>query len=275
MTEDISIITGPMPGPASMVLVGVHGNETCGIEALQSILPNLVLQKGKVFFGYGNPQAIAAGKRFVGANLNRMYKNDSLFSAEEKMSYEYGRAQFLKTYFDQVDALLDVHASFTPESQPFAICEQNSRGIVEYLPVNRVVAGFNEIEPGGTDYYMNTRGKVGICVECGYLGDPKAVEVAQASILNFLKARGHLTNDIVPQEQVHIRMDRLYITKTAQFTLAKDFADFESVSQGQRIGIDGAEEVLAEKDGIILLARNRNQIGDEAFLFGAKESSLA
>lgn len=274
MFEQVIELNGKEKGPISMVLVGVHGNEKCGIEAFEKILSNIEIEKGKLFFAYGNPEAIKLNQRFFQVNLNRMFKNDEFLSETEKQSYEYNRAQFLKTYFDQSDALLDVHASSNPISKPFIICEPNSKGIIEYLPVDLIVSGFDEVEPGGTDYYMNSIGKIGICVECGYLGNPESTEIAIQSIFAFLKARGHITNDLIVNHQSYIKVCDLYLTKTDSFKLSKPFIDFEEISKDQIIGIDGGVEVRAEKDGLILFAKNRDKINEEGFLFAENKDSF-
>jgi succinylglutamate desuccinylase len=271
MFEKITQINGIVDGPTSIILAGVHGDEKCGIDAFKKIVPNLRIEKGTVLFGYGNPRAIEKSVRFVDVNLNRMFKDDKYLSDIEKESYEYKRAQFLKKYLSQADALLDVHASNTKDSTPFIICEANALNISQYLPVNLQVSGFDNVEPGGTDYYMNSIGKIGICVECGYIEDPKSTEIAAESIFAFLKARGHIKNDTFPTKRVHIQIRDLYKTKTNNFTLSKTFKDFEQVVKDQVIGIDGSSEIKAERNGVILFARNRNQVGSEAFLFGEKK----
>ncbi len=275
MLKKITQIIGKKEGSISVIFAGIHGNEKCGVKALEKILPNLKIEQGQVLFGYGNPSAIEANKRFIGADLNRMFKSNDLLSRDEIKSYEYQRAQFLKSYLNQADALLDIHASFTPNSNPFVICEANAKGIIEYLPIDLIVSGFDEVEPGGTDYYMNSIGKIGICVECGYLDNPKSIETAEKSIFSFLKARGHILNDLAPKKQSYVRIYDLYLTKTDSFTLAKTFHDFEKVRKNQVIGKDGGKKVIAEKNGVILFTRNREQVGEEAFLFGEKKNSLA
>jgi len=275
MKEEIIQFIGEKEGPTSIILVGVHGDEKCGAEAFERMLPTLEIEAGRVLFGYGNPRAISADKRFMEADLNRMFKCDDLIGEQEKKSYEYGRAQFLKKYLDQADVLLDIHASFTEESSPFIICEENAKEIVKYLPMDTVVSGFDRLEPGGTDGYMNGMGKIGICVECGYLGDSRSLRRAEESIFAFLGARGHRSINMKLKKQSYICMNELYKAKTERFRLTKAFADFEEIEEGQPIGIDGIEEVWARKSGIILFAKNTNQIDDEVFLFGEKKSSLA
>jgi len=275
MLEEIRQLKGEEDGPISIILAGVHGDERCGVEALEKILPNLRIEKGEVLFGYGNPQAIKANKRYIEANLNRMFVEDKSLSLKEKESYEYKRAQFLKTYLDKAETLLDIHASSVKNTKPFVICEANAKGIFEYLPVNIIVSGFDEVEPGGTDYYMNKSGKTGICVECGYLNNPQSTEIAEESIFAFLKVRGHITKDnMVCRRQRYVRMYKKYFAKTDNFILSKTFGDFEEVQKGQLIGIDGGEEVRALKQSVILFAHNGKKVGDEAFLLGEEKESL-
>lgn len=278
--ENITVLSGTetAEGPVSVILGGVHGDERCGMEILEKLLPALTITRGKVIIAFGNPRAIRENKRSTEANLNRMFKPDEQLSDAEKNSYEYQRAQELKELLDQADALLDVHASSTPGSRPFVICEDNAAGIAESLPVERVVSGFDAVEPGGTDYYMNRNGKIGICVECGYRDDPASLGTAEESILAFLGARGHIDRTPAKKEAQRMRMYSLYLAKTRRFRLAKMFEDFERVAEGQLIGTDGDEEIRAQEDSVILFASDSRtsteslEPGDEAFLLGRDES---
>jgi succinylglutamate desuccinylase len=269
MNQEFIELKGNINGPISIIVVGVHGNEACGVFALEELLPTLKINAGTVWFCLGNPLAFDREDRQVDVNLNRLFREE--LTEEEKNSYEFGRMQFLKQYLDRADALLDVHASFTPEAKPFVICEDNAFSVVSHFPVDLVVSGFDEHEPGGTDYYMNKLGKIGICVECGYFGDQQSTANAKKSILAFLQMRGHLPLEQEPREQSKIRIFKLYKTKTANFVLEKQFADFEPLGKGQLIGMDGSEEIRAEKDCQILFALSREERGKEAFLLAGVE----
>ncbi|MHB0978333.1 MAG: M14 family metallopeptidase [Minisyncoccota bacterium] len=264
---------GEESGPTSVILVGVHGNEQCGIRALEKILPTLKIKSGRVLFGYGNPKAIKLNVRYTKSNLNRMFRPNGEISPRERKSYEYSRAQVLKKYLDQSSALLDIHSSNTKESKPFLICEKNSKGLRKYLPFGLVVSGFDMVEPGGTDYYMNKTGAVGICAECGYSNDPSAEEVAEKTIKAFLAARRHINGRTFLVKQTLIKIYGLYKTTTNSFVLEKTFKDFERIKRNQLIGKDGEKEIRASKDSLILFARNRSKRGEEAFLLGSKKPS--
>ncbi|MEK7158021.1 MAG: succinylglutamate desuccinylase/aspartoacylase family protein [Patescibacteria group bacterium] len=277
MFEKIVQLRGKKTGSTSIILAGVHGDERCGVEALTALLPTLTIAAGRVLFGYGNPFAIQANRRFMEADLNRMFQSNAALIEAQIASSEYRRAQFLKPVLQQADALLDLHASFTPQSTPFVICEANAAGIAEFLPPERIVSGFDRVEPGGTDNYMNQLGKIGICVECGFLGDPESTRVAKESVLAFLDARGHFGGERIPRQtrKSYVHMTELYRTTTDHFTLSRPFEDFEKLRKGEHIGRDGAKAIRAKSAGVILFARNRNQAGSEGFLFGETKNSLA
>ena len=60
----------------------------------------------------------------------------------------------------------------------------------QYFPVDTVVSGLDTLHPGGSDGYMNSIGKVGLCIESGSIYDPRGIEIARDSVLNFLRATG-------------------------------------------------------------------------------------
>lgn len=268
MDKQIIKIKGRKPGPISSIIVGIHGNEVCGMKALDKVLPDLKIESGILYIIYGNILAIKKNKRFIKFNLNRLFNDKKFLSTLEKSSAEFNRAQIIKKYLDKSEALLDIHASTSKNSQPFVICENNAKNIFPYLPFDLVVSGFDKIEPGGTDYYMNKKGKIGICVECGYLKDRASTDIAVKSIFSFLKARGHVVGRLNSYKQKKIEMYDLYITKSVNFILAKDYADFEVIPRGQIVAHDDNQDVKVKYKSIILFPNNCQKEDEEAFLLG-------
>jgi len=264
--EKIVVIKGKKRGPTSIIIGGVHGNEKCGVNAILELLPNLKIDAGKLIIAFGNPRAIVQNVRSTDANLNRVFKPYKSMSKEEKSSYEYARATFLKKHLKKADFLLDVHASFSAKSRRFIICEDNASHITQFLPFNLIVTGFDAIQPGGTDYYMNSIGKIGICVECGCLGDPESDRIAKQAILNFLKATKNIHGKVKVRKQKKIRVYNMYMSKSEKFSLAKKFDDFEKVKKDQILGIDGVEEVRCGENAIIIFAQDTTKINDEVYL---------
>lgn len=253
------------PGPALLIMGGVHGDELCGIEAVQALADNPPsLSRGRLILAIGNPEAVAAGVRCVTDNLNRAFLPDD---GASRTSGELRRARELMPLLASADVLLDIHASFTPDTEPFIICEPNGFSLSACLPFSRVCQGFDEHQPGGTDYYMNRIGKIGICIECGYLREKEATKLALQSADRMLQALGMSENpppDPIPQERFSVMLQ--YFVKR-NFRLEKPLRDFAAFRAGEIIGLDGDEPVLAPADGCILFARDRPLPGDEAFVY--------
>ncbi len=275
-------LDGNYAGTTSIILGGIHGNELAGPKAFANILPNLHLENGSVWFGYGSPLAMKRGVRAQDTNLNRMFVPNEALTNIEKNSYGYRRAQIVKKYLDKADVLLDIHSSRNPVSTPFVICEPNGYPIAEQLPYDQVLSGVDEHEPGGTDYYMNKNGKIGICVETGYNLDPEAIKRAEDSIYAFLTSRGHIEGSAGVRMQRKATVYSLYKTKTPDFSLVRKFDDFESVPEGCVLGTDGDIEVVTDRPSFVLFASTikHEKQGSEAFLLaediqlGTKQAEL-
>ena len=268
-TDGVLEFSSAKPGKTVAIACGVHGNEKCGTEALGRLLPRLKLAAGKLFIIYGNPRAIEKNTRQIDMNLNRAFKPAEELTAKEKESYERKRAEELMPYLDQSEALLDIHSSAGKKSAPFIICEPHSFQIAKQLDFPVISSGWDVLEPGGTDYYMNKQGKSGICAECGHHDDLKAVDLAEQTISKFLSLMG-ITESISangkkPQRVVEVY--QIYKTKN-NFIPTRDFTDFEQLKEGELIGIDGKSKITAPAQNCIVFCRQRSQPNEEAFLLG-------
>lgn len=271
MALNKKIIRGKKPGKTSIIMAGVHGNEMCGINVFASLLPNISIETGKVIFVIGNPRAVKRNIRFIEFNLNRAFLPASKYSNKIKNSYEYKRARELKKILKQGDALLDIHSTLHP-NKPFIICEENAAEIISYFPKDfeRVVQGFDVLEPGATDGFMNSRRGIGICIECGQHNSLSATAIAKKTIFSFLAARGHIDSSkikIIKKREV-IKMNYLYRSKSNSFILDKNFSDFEKIKKGTLIGVDCDQDIKSSNDCVIVFAHNRDKKNEEAFLLG-------
>jgi predicted deacylase len=251
-------------GPKIVILAGVHGNELPGIIALKEFIASSPkLLKGKVTCIFANPHAIEKNIRFVETNLNRCFSKRN-----SDNTYEDNLARELMFYLDNADICLDLHASYTQNTEPMIICQPNAYPYIQSLLPRHVCHWFLSNPTLATDQYMFSQGKVGICVECGYLDDIEGVSIAENAIQSILEHLGVLTQSsklvIVPK--TYYRAKYCYITKT-NLVLQKQFPDFYSLSKGEVIGTDGGIIVRAEEDGYLLFARDRVRSNEEAFVF--------
>ena len=130
MTQDIDRKTlrfnsinfkGLAPGPRLVVTGAVHGNETCGTQAITRVLAEV--NSGKIpivagevtFVPVTNPLAYAKGERSGDRNLNR-----NLSPTSDPKEFEDHVANWLCPILARHDVLLDLHST-RAKSQPFAM----------------------------------------------------------------------------------------------------------------------------------------------------------
>ncbi|MCD8494519.1 MAG: succinylglutamate desuccinylase/aspartoacylase family protein [Candidatus Pacebacteria bacterium] len=276
--QEIITLQGKEAGPTSVILVGVHGNEPCGVRALEHILPNLTLTRGTVHVLLGNPRAYQKGVRFTEMNLNRAFQEDTAYTTSEQSTYEYQRSREIMQYLDKATALLDIHSAQAPTA-PFIFCDERALALAkESSPdVATYVLDVEKFEQGGTDGYMSRKGDIGICIECGQHDDPQAVDVAERAVRAFLGARNHIPH--TPNEESsplrkYFTVQYAYHTQTDTFTLVRDIPDFTHISTETCIGYDGDIPVYAPRDGYVLFARNQYKAGTEGFLLATYTEQL-
>ena len=123
---------GLAPGPRLLVLGAVHGNETCGTQAITQLLNELdggalTIERGCLtLVPVTNPLAYRLGQRTGDRNLNRNMAPSAI-----PQDFEDRIANLLCPLLDTHDALLDLH-SFHTGGAPFVmIGPQDNRGALE------------------------------------------------------------------------------------------------------------------------------------------------
>lgn len=268
MESNIKVVEkqGKSKGKNVVVLVGVHGNEVCGVKAADFISPKLKVISGKVTFIYANLKAIKQNKRFVEENLNRCFLKIQPIKIENTL--EGKTAREIIPYLDKADAMLDIHSSNTPESVPFVICDEQNVKRAEIFRADKVVCNIDPFHPGSIDGYMNLQKKPGFCFECGCTKDPETQIVAQEAITNFLIYYGCIEGELNPgnKTQEIIKIIDLYRNKYGPFKSKTIFGDFDKMKDKTLIGFDGSKEVFVDKDKMVLFVRDRHKLNEECFL---------
>ena len=265
MQNTILIIDSQIEGPTITIMGGVHGDEYCGVEAIQLLQSKLKIKRGKLFLIIANPKAVEKNSRQVNYNLNRMFRDD--VDQPTKDSYEYQRALEIRKYLDQSDYLLDIHAS-GEDSQPFILTERNGIQVAKGLNVDKVLFGIDKFHPGSTDGYMYNIGKIGLCVDCGYKDDPNSSQVATQAIIDFLSTLDMTEekNPNINQEQKYFQSQFIFKSTTDNFQLNKKYIDFTEIEKNQVIGTDGDKDISFNQNYNIMFARSSQIQGSECFL---------
>jgi succinylglutamate desuccinylase len=253
------------PGPTITIIGAVHGNEFCGYQAIKAVQQTLRVNKGTVHLVVANALALEAKTRFMHYDMNRLFV-DTL-PLHIKKSYEYQRSREIKQLLDQSDILIDLHASVAG-SQPFIICENNGLEIAHYVSVKNILTRIDAFHPGSTDGYMNRRGKIGMCIECGDKETDQSTQFAIQSIKQVLRGLEIIDEsiDLNTQQQNQFRSTYIYKSHTQNFTLSQAFTDFDLVLALQSIGLDAQQSIVFDRDYHILFANDSTQVNQECFL---------
>lgn len=154
---------GLAPGPRLIVLGAVHGNETCGTQAITRLLGEiergeLAITRGlATFVPIVNPLAYRKGERQGDRNLNR-----NLEPKIEPRDFEDRIANVLCPMLAAHEVLLDLH-SFHTAGEPFVMIGPHDNGgalepfahelaetrMVAHLGPRRVVEGWMEVYERG------------------------------------------------------------------------------------------------------------------------------
>jgi predicted deacylase len=301
--------TGLAPGPRLIVLGAVHGNETCGTQAIRRVIgeiesAQLGIHAGSVtFVPVTNPLAYARHQRMGDRNLNR-----NLVPTRVPVDFEDRIANWLCPLLTQHDVLLDLH-SFHTAGEPFVMLgpEDNSgslepfaraaeeTALAQCLGVHRFVDGWldtyaagvarrlaagvsareADVQYGvGTTEFMRAQGGIALTLECGQHDDPAAPDVAYRAIHNAL-AHLRLTPVPVPSAVTDTEALRLYqVTDRnhADDRFVRDWASFDHVRAGEIIGTrhDGAP-LVADRDGHIVFP-NPNALPGQEWFYLARRS---
>lgn len=291
-------------GPRLLVLGAVHGNETCGAQALQRAVHWLDQAQDTLTCGtltiipITNTKAYALGTREGDRNLNRrLVRNSAPVNHEDRV------AQVLLDLMAQHDVLLDLH-SFRSQSEAFVMlgprnnantlesfCHEHEESeLAQALGPTRMVEGWmgayrhycdlmqaqgiDGVDPDagvGTTEAMRRLGGYGLTLECGNHHDPQAVEVAWAAFWRTLAHLGMLSAPVVPPAWSNRVFDVLKLHDVLVRThehdrLVRTWGAFESYESGTPLVIrhDGVE-VRTQTDGRIVFPSSEVEIGEEWF----------
>ncbi|OEZ62244.1 succinylglutamate desuccinylase [Duganella sp. HH105] len=245
--------------PSVLVSVGVHGDETGPIEVVAYLLDALSQQASSLAVNLmlcvGNIGAIRAGKRFIDADLNRMFRKER---GSLEGTAEAARADVMITattaFFDGAGPVrwhLDLHTAIRPSVYPtFAIvpeliAEQPRRELIEWLGLAGIGAVImNPASVGTYSYYSaEHHAAAGTTVELGRIGT-----LGQNDLSQFVDASQAL-DDLLrgaakreAKQQPHVFNTARQIIKLSdkfQMAFGKETHNFTALKQGEEIARDG------------------------------------
>jgi predicted deacylase len=281
------------PGPHVCVNAVMHGNEICGVIALDCFLKaQLRPKRGVLTLCFVNVDAFASfaaddpgESRFIDEDMNRVWVEDRLDGDEQ--TAELRRARALRPIFDSVDYLLDIH-SMSTLSEPILLCNglASERELARNMSYPRTVAcGSGHIVGKRLIEYtpFNDAGndKTALLIECGQHWARDAAPAAIDSALYFLRALDMLPDGFfdahvttaTPAAQQMLDVTHGYTTKTDRFAFAQPFVGLEEFAdEGTLIATDGEEEIRTPYPRCVLVMPHAVSEKDRRVLRFARHS---
>ncbi|MGV7210937.1 succinylglutamate desuccinylase [Oxalobacteraceae bacterium A2-2] len=258
----LSVKGGPssLPDRSSvLVSVGVHGDETGPIEMLAWLLDAISREPGALAVDLmvcvGNVAAIRAGRRFIDADLNRMFRAERGALAG---TAEAARADAMiaatRAFFDGAGPSrwhLDLHTAIRPSVYPtFAIVpeliarEARERliGWLGHAGIGAVI--MNPASVGTYSYHSaEHHGAAGTTVELGrigVLGQNDIAQFAAASRALDELLRGRPQPADAPRPHIfHTARQIIKLSDDFRMVFGRDTHNFTALPQGAEIARDG------------------------------------
>jgi len=247
----------------------IHGNEKGSLPALLAILRDL--HSGALSFGgrlsliVGNPWAARAEKRFLEADLNRV------FIDSDADTLEHRRARQLMQVLGDADVFVDFHQTILDTQKPFYIFPWQPDG----WRWARALAGAEvwvtrapgESFSSGTccsDEYVRNRGGVALTLELGQKGfDAHAAARAEAVMRRAIAladrlAQGSGTIAEQSEEQPELGFYRTVFKAPypdRSWALRPGLTNFLPVSAGERLTAPASPRLSAPCDGVLLFPK--------------------
>ena len=293
---------GTERGPLFICLGGIHGNEPAGIQAISivstllrtepSINPDFVF-RGRMLGLTGNIQAVQQGTRFIATDMNRAFTSERLkgvmatdpqhLKNEDREVYELISTinAEIRDYRPDKIVILDIHST-SAHGGIFVIASEDPESVEIGTTLHAPVILDFAHEVYGTTLGYFTRENfhqdiVTIVFECGQHNETLSVNRAIAAIINCMRTIGCVSEDAVENKHdlllqeyaqglpmIARMIERYGIPDGQQFTMAREYKNFEQVNAGDVLAFSGNTPVRARHDGLILLPRLQDQ-GDDGF----------
>lgn len=266
-----------LPRPHVAVLGAIHGNEPCGIRAIERLRAELAagqleVRGGTLYLIHGNPPATEQRARYTGGgtDLNRLF--DYRFVTElprEHWVYEHHRALALRPVLESVDVLLDLHSTTAP-SPAFAIASpvQASRALADALLLGYVTEGWEGPGLLGDRVVLaplSRRGLPGVSVECGQHEDPEAASIAYQCIRRALGYLGIVAGGATQKSGKATRLQlRAAIKRPSPgFKFDRPLASMQKLAAGDIIGSDQDVTISARRECYVIMPNDNVAVGED------------
>lgn len=223
--------------PELAILGGVHGDEPCGVQAIEALLDAEPDVERPVKLVIANERAVERTVRYTETDLNRSFPGDpDAESYETRLAYEL--LEELRGC-----TTLSMHSTQS-YSGPFAIVEETgplAERICPRLSIDAIVE-VGPIVENALGGYADV-----VEVECGLQGTQQAAANAEQLVREFLTATGALSGVSAPAGAVPVFRLNESIPKPAGESYAVHVENFQRVDEGSPYATIDNTKLIAEE----------------------------
>jgi len=249
--------------------VMIHGNEfgslPAAVRLVQALRSGELQPKGRVTVFIGNPEAARENRRYLEADLNRVFLDTGLDQ------HEHRRARALMPILDSADVFIDFHQTILQTRQPFYIFPWNPTGWhwarsiqsakvwVTRDPKVRFSASSR-----CSDEYVCLQDKPGLTVELSEKGFSQAAEaLCLQSMLATIQCADDIATGTATVAQTASRQPDLSFFQTThmeafatpEHALRAGLVNFQAVQAGEQISAKSTPEMCVPDDGMLLFPK--------------------
>jgi succinylglutamate desuccinylase len=270
-------------------IAGVHGNEKSGVIALQRFFEDVKKLKikieGTIIGLIGNLNALKQNKRYINADMNRLWKTKTPNSKNNNS--EENEIIIVKRLINKIVSLkkkkniciIDLHNTSSAHGVFTIVNNDTEKKLASHLAIPVINKLLKKIKGSLAEYY-HSKGLTSIVFEGGAIGDPAAINNHEAGIWKILEAKKMIQSDSAPNK-VRLNMKKMrdfshqinghYVVKyihkikaNDDFLMNPNMQNFEKVKKMDIIAHDKNGPITAPYDGHLLMPLYQEQ-GTEGF----------
>lgn len=236
-------VLGPGDDAEVAIIGGIHGDEPSGVRAVRRVIEANPDLERPVELVVANPPAVASHRRFLDADMNRVFPGDP-----DSPDRERRLAAELLHEVNDCGVVLSLHSTHSYD-QPIAFVSRsraNAQGIATNLPVSHVVDPTPCVEGS-----LPTEASV-VSIEAGRTLTEEATENASEIVEAFLRAVDALPGEPASADQAFYTMTEA-VSKRPDVEYDLLVENFEFVDGGDPVARGDDEEFVAEESFVPIL----------------------
>ena len=293
MERILGRVEGVYPGPLIICIGALHGNEQIGLHAFRNVYSAIINHqipfRGKLVGLAGNIKAIQSNQRFIDYDLNRVWEEDfvrqklsasSNISAEDEELIELYKVILEESIGDYTEKIIvDLHATSSDKGNFLVVpSDEATHPVVKAIRLP-VVINLDKFLKGTLLAYFHQFGYLSFAFEGGIIGTDSAYQLHTSGLWEILDKAGAISHHDHEVEDHYIRQleavsdslpeivmatYRHAIKKGDGFHMLPGFHNFQRVTKGQQLALDGNGPVLCPIDGMIFMPLYQ-ATGDDGF----------